>query len=68
MMPPAVCSARTDAKGQTATFKYDLADRLVEKRLSDGKVVTYEYDAFGNVVPVDDGRFPSTTATTRQGA
>ena len=48
----------TDAKGQTTTFTYDAAGRLIQKRLADGKVISYQYDTIGNLAQVDDGVFP----------
>jgi YD repeat-containing protein len=40
----------------TASYGYDSLNRLVQATLSDGRVITYTYDAAGNLVGVTVGR------------
>jgi YD repeat-containing protein len=39
----------------TASYSYDSLNRLVQATLSDGRVITYTYDAAGNLVGVSVG-------------
>ena len=44
-----------DANGDTTTYDYDAADRLIRIRYQDGAVVEYGYDGVGNLVRIADG-------------
>jgi len=39
-----------NALGQTSSFTYDLAGRMTQQTLADGRVLGYGYDANGNLI------------------
>jgi len=40
----------SNALGQTSSFTYDLAGRMTQQTLADGRVLSYGYDANGNLI------------------